>query len=118
MGATGESAAFVEEATGILSTLGAAPALARAVNLATRLSGKSGTETNRSGLTQRELDVLRLVADGRSNPEIAEVLFISRETARTHVSNIFRKFDVASRAEAVDYAHRHDLLSSLPPSVT
>jgi DNA-binding CsgD family transcriptional regulator len=116
--ATGDSAAFVEAASGMFSTLGAAPAQARATALAARLTDKQGAETNRSGLTRRELDVLRLVADGRSNPEIAEALFISRETARTHVSNIFRKLDVGTRAEAVDHAHRHDLLSSLPPSVT
>lgn len=64
----------------------------------------------RFGLTEREIDVLRLLAAGRSNPEIAALLFISAATARTHVSNIFAKLDVHSRTEAVDYAHRHGLL--------
>jgi ATP/maltotriose-dependent transcriptional regulator MalT len=65
-----------------------------------------------AGLTDRELDVLRLLAAGRSNLEIAAILFISAATARTHVSNIFAKLDVHSRTEAVDYAHRHGLLPS------
>ena len=67
------------------------------------------TGTNAAGLTQRELDVLRLLVAGRSNQAIADGLFISRETARTHVANIFRKLDVGTRAEAVDHAHRHGL---------
>jgi DNA-binding NarL/FixJ family response regulator len=71
-----------------------------------------------SGLTEREIDVLRLLAAGRSNPEIAAILFISAATARTHVSNIFAKLDVHSRTEAVDYAHRHGLLLSFDPAST
>jgi len=61
-------------------------------------------------LTAREQEVLRLLVAGRSNPEIAEALYISRATARTHVGNILSKFDVHSRTEAADYAHRHDLI--------
>jgi DNA-binding CsgD family transcriptional regulator/tetratricopeptide (TPR) repeat protein len=79
-----------------------------------------GTEAagavTRSGLTERELDVLRLLVAGRSNPEIAETLFISPATARTHVSNVFAKLGVHSRTEAVDYAHRRGLLLSDPTS--
>jgi predicted ATPase/DNA-binding CsgD family transcriptional regulator len=62
------------------------------------------------GLTAREFEVLRLLVAGRSNPEIAEALYISRATARTHVANILSKFGVHSRTEAADYAHRHDLI--------
>ncbi|WP_344547693.1 helix-turn-helix transcriptional regulator [Actinomadura fulvescens] len=58
------------------------------------------------GLTPRELEVLRLVADGQSNREIAEVLFISAKTASVHVSNILTKLEVASRGEAAATAHR------------
>ena len=58
------------------------------------------------GLTAREYEVLRLVADGRSNPEIAARLFISAKTASVHVSNILAKVGVASRGEAAAEAHR------------
>jgi len=57
------------------------------------------------GLTERELEVLRLVAEGRSNREIAGELFISPKTASVHVSNILGKLGVASRGEAAAKAH-------------
>ena len=60
-------------------------------------------------MTSREAEVLRLVADGRSNGQIAEALFISRKTASVHVSNILGKLGVASRGEAAALAHRHGL---------
>jgi DNA-binding CsgD family transcriptional regulator len=62
------------------------------------------------GLTARELEVLALVAAGRSNGQIAEALFISRKTASVHVSNILAKLGVASRVEAAAVAHRLGLL--------
>jgi non-specific serine/threonine protein kinase len=62
------------------------------------------------GLTPRELEVLRLLVAGRSNPEIAEALYISRATARTHVANILGKFGVRSRTEAADVAHRRHVI--------
>jgi ATP/maltotriose-dependent transcriptional regulator MalT len=58
------------------------------------------------GLTAREQEVLRLVAEGRSNRDIAEELFISAKTASVHVSNILGKLNVASRGEAAATAHR------------
>jgi DNA-binding NarL/FixJ family response regulator len=58
------------------------------------------------GLTARELDVLRLVAAGQTNPQIAAALFISRKTASHHVSNILSKLGVATRVEAAGVAHR------------
>jgi predicted ATPase/DNA-binding NarL/FixJ family response regulator/DNA-binding XRE family transcriptional regulator len=63
------------------------------------------------GLTSREQDVLHLLAQGRSNPEIAEALLVSRATVRTHIANILGKLDVHSHAAAVDVAQRHGLLS-------
>jgi non-specific serine/threonine protein kinase len=67
---------------------------------------------DRHGLTPREFEVLDLLATGRTNPEIADVLYISRRTVTTHVTNILAKFDVATRTQAVDYAHRHGLIGS------
>jgi DNA-binding NarL/FixJ family response regulator len=61
------------------------------------------------GLTPREAEVLRLLAAGHSNPEIAEALFISRATVRTHVGNILGKLGVGSRTRAADVAHRQGL---------
>ena len=66
------------------------------------------------GLTARELDVLRLVAAGRSNREIAGELFISVKTASVHVSNILGKLGVTSRGEAAAAAHRLRLFDSFP----
>ena len=70
--------------------------------LARALRGAGGLEL---GLTERELEVLRLVAAGRSNREIAGELFISPKTASVHVSNILGKLGVASRGEAAAKAH-------------
>jgi DNA-binding NarL/FixJ family response regulator len=65
------------------------------------------------GLTARELEVLALVAEGRSNRQVADALFISAKTASVHVSNILAKLGVASRVEAAAVAHRLGLLG--PP---
>jgi ATP/maltotriose-dependent transcriptional regulator MalT len=73
------------------------------------------SEPERMGLTERELDVLRLVAAGRSNREIAGELFISVKTASVHVSNILAKLGVTSRGEAAATAHRLRLFDSFPP---
>lgn len=61
------------------------------------------------GLTQREVEVLRLIANGLSNREIAEALFISEATVKTHINNIFSKAELRDRAQAVVYAIRHGL---------
>jgi DNA-binding NarL/FixJ family response regulator len=73
------------------------------------------TEPERLGLTTRELEVLRLVAAGRSNREIASELFIAVKTASVHVSNILGKLGVTSRGEAAATAHRLRLFDSFPP---
>ncbi|MDF3147131.1 helix-turn-helix transcriptional regulator, partial [Streptomyces sp. T21Q-yed] len=61
------------------------------------------------GLTEREIQVLRLVAAGRTNRAIAGELVISEHTVARHLNNIFAKLDVSSRAAATAYAYRHGL---------
>jgi DNA-binding CsgD family transcriptional regulator len=62
------------------------------------------------GLTPRELDVLRLVADGHSDREVAETLFVGSATVRTHLTSIFGKLGVGSRTAAVAAARRLGIL--------
>ena len=85
-------------------------AIAEAVTLPDMTPGAQLAATSKHGLTSRELEVLALVAAGRSNPEIAEALFISTRTAQTHVQHIFDKLDVGTRAVAAAYATKHGLL--------
>jgi len=63
------------------------------------------------GLTTRETEVLRLIAQGLSNPEIAGRLFISEATVKTHINNTFAKIGARHRAEAVRYAYRKGIAS-------
>jgi DNA-binding CsgD family transcriptional regulator len=65
-----------------------------------------------SGLTARELQVLRLVATGRTNRAISDELGLSEKTVARHISNIFNKLDVSSRAGATAYAFEHHLIES------
>ncbi len=62
------------------------------------------------GLTAREAEVLRLVAAGKSNPQIADALVLSEKTVARHLSNIFAKLDVGSRTAAAAFAFEHDIL--------
>jgi two-component system, NarL family, response regulator LiaR len=63
-------------------------------------------ELKKLGLTGREYEVLQLLAQGHSNAEIAERLFLSLSTVKTHVSNLFVKMDVKSRTQAIEKARR------------
>lgn len=69
-----------------------------------------------AGLTEREVEVARLVAGGLSNPEIAEKLVISRRTAEHHVQNIYSKVGVASRAGLAVFMHEHHLVAPVAAS--
>jgi two-component system response regulator DevR len=66
------------------------------------------------GLTRRELEILRLVADGHSNAHLARMLWVTEQTVKFHLSNIYRKLDVSNRTEASRWAQRHGLLSDQP----
>ncbi|WP_096438270.1 response regulator transcription factor [Alteribacter populi] len=61
-------------------------------------------------LTEREMEVLRLMAEGKANQQIADELFIALKTTKVHVSNILTKLDVHDRTQAVIYAFKHDLV--------
>jgi DNA-binding NarL/FixJ family response regulator len=65
-----------------------------------------------AGLTQRELDILGAVARGLSNHGIGKELWISEQTVKFHLSNIYRKLHVSSRTEAAHYAYEHGLVES------
>jgi DNA-binding CsgD family transcriptional regulator len=103
----------LQRAAALAEALGAAPLRAEIGDLARggritlrgdRVGNSSGV--HQLGLTAREFEVLRLVAAGRSNPEIAGELFISAKTASVHVSNILAKLGVSNRGEAAATAHR------------
>jgi DNA-binding CsgD family transcriptional regulator/tetratricopeptide (TPR) repeat protein len=72
--------------------------------------------SNTFDLTDREAEVIRLVAAGWSNQQIADALFITRKTASVHVSNILGKFGVRNRGEAAAIAHRLGMVADTPPS--
>jgi DNA-binding NarL/FixJ family response regulator len=101
-----EDAAVLEldAAREALAGLGAEPDVARVESLLGRSPG--GTH----GLTARELEVLRLVARGSSNRDIAAALVISEHTVARHLQNIFAKTGVSSRTAAGAFAHEHDLV--------
>ncbi|MGE5277558.1 MAG: LuxR C-terminal-related transcriptional regulator [Acidobacteriota bacterium] len=95
----------LDAARGVFDELGAAPDLARLDGLA-----KGAPSARPHGLTPRELQVLRLVAAGKTNKAIAADLFLSEKTVDRHISNIFAKLDVSSRAAATAFAYEHGLL--------
>ena len=66
------------------------------------------------GLTRKELEVLRLLAEGGSNAELARMLAVTEKTVKFHLSNIYRKLNVANRTEASRWAQLHGLLPAGP----
>ena len=95
----------LDAARWVFQELGAAPELA----LVRKLSRRAPATTP-GGLSLREVQVLRLVAAGKSNRAIADELFLSEKTVHRHLSNIFTKLEVGSRAAATAYAFRHHLV--------
>jgi DNA-binding CsgD family transcriptional regulator/tetratricopeptide (TPR) repeat protein len=107
------AASALAEGSAAARALGATPladeiaALARRARIPLEAAAPAADDL---GLTDREREVLRHVAEGRSNGQIAADLFISRKTASVHVSNILAKLGVASRGEAAAVAHRRGLV--------
>jgi DNA-binding CsgD family transcriptional regulator len=99
------SALELEAAREAFADLGAVPDLARVDALIHRAS-----PINAHGLTSRELEVLRLIAAGKTNKAIAAELVLSERTVERHVSNIFTKLGLSSRAAATAYAYEHRLV--------
>jgi DNA-binding NarL/FixJ family response regulator len=94
-----------EAAQEAFDRLGATPDAGRVAALLTPASAQAS-----GGLTGRELEVLRLIAAGKTNRMIATELTISEKTVARHVSNIFTKLDLQSRSAATAYAYSHKLL--------
>jgi DNA-binding CsgD family transcriptional regulator len=111
--ATGEverSRALLDEARAICTPLEARPALARADALAALLDELPAVApAYPAGLSAREVDVLRLVAEGRTNRDIADVLFLSEHTIRSHVRSILTKTRTDNRTGAALFAREHGL---------
>jgi DNA-binding CsgD family transcriptional regulator len=113
-GDLGRAMELLDQADATADEIGLIRLAAELAALRERMASERRSEApdaaERFGLSRRELEVLRLLAAGRSNPDIAEALFISVRTVQTHTENIYAKLGVHARAEAVDVAHRHGLL--------
>jgi len=103
LGDADSAAMELDAAHRAFTTLGAAPDAARVE------AWSGGPAKATGGLSAREIEVIRLIASGRSNRAIAAELFISEKTAARHVSNIFTKLGVSTRAAATAYAYEHGL---------
>jgi DNA-binding CsgD family transcriptional regulator len=95
----------LDTARWVFRQLGAGPDVARVEALS-----RAGTARAPGGLTAREVEVLRLVAEGKTNREIAKTLVLSDHTVRRHLQNIFNKIGVSSRAGATAFAFQRDLV--------
>ena len=111
-GAIEDARTALEAARAIYVALDAGPALVRAAAGAARISDQTTATalTAPAGLSPREIEVLRLVAGGRSNREIAETLFLSARTVERHITNLYAKISARGRSEAIAFAHKHNLI--------
>ena len=99
------SAMELDGARKVFAHLGARPDIERLDALMRRAPGRTP-----GGLTGREVEVLRLIASGKTNHAIATDLALAEKTVHRHVSNIFTKLDVSSRAAATAHAYQHGLV--------
>src|SRR5262245_12445933 len=74
------------------------------------------------GLTQREREILQLVSEGKTNGDVAKILWVTEQTVKFHLANIFRKLDVTNRTQASRWAHTHGLVrqreSDVPDAIS
>jgi DNA-binding CsgD family transcriptional regulator/tetratricopeptide (TPR) repeat protein len=104
---------LLDEALAISTKLGMRPLMERVQALQEKAAVQpSAAPTYPDGLTQREVEVLRLVASGKSNAEIAAELVLSIRTVERHISNIYGKTNSDNRPEATAFAFTHGLMSS------
>ena len=92
---------------------GAAPVPATAPML---VAQEADAQEAAAALTRRELEILQLVAEGHSNSQLAKMLWVTEQTVKFHLSNIYRKLDVANRTEASRWAQVHGLLNASAPT--
>jgi DNA-binding NarL/FixJ family response regulator len=74
------------------------------------IAARPGDDEVESMVTRREREILKALAEGRSNRELARMFWITEETVKFHLSNIYRKLEVSNRTEAAGWAHRHGLV--------
>jgi DNA-binding NarL/FixJ family response regulator len=89
-----------------------------AVSVASNGISSSAAKDAVAALTKRELEILQLVAEGHSNSQLARILWVTEQTVKFHLSNIYRKLDVANRTEASRWAQLHGLLDTTAHAVT
>ena len=110
-GEADETRRLLKRVRDICEPLGARPTLERAEQIEGMLPKRRGGHNYPAGLTEREVDVLRVVADGKTDAEVAEELFISPRTVSQHLRNAFNKLGVNSRVEATRFAVERGLVS-------
>jgi DNA-binding CsgD family transcriptional regulator len=104
-----KAVSLVQDGLGIATAIGMRPLAAKLTSLAEKAAADRGGPQYPDGLSEREVEVLRLIAAGKTNQQIADALIISRFTVVRHVTNIFTKTGASNRADATSYAHRHGL---------
>ena len=100
------------EALAIASNLGLKPLAERASSNLDRVQALPATSTHPAGLSEREVEVLRLLAAGNSNRLMAAELVLSVRTVERHIANIYSKTDSHSRADATAFAYTSGLITS------
>jgi len=91
------------------------PAVTKRVFDRVREASRKAEDESFASLTDRELNILALIAEGKTNKEIAHTIFLSDKTVRNYVSSLLSKLHLSTRAEAAAYAVKHNISDHLPP---